>query len=209
VKPSPEQFVSAEELTAALQTRPALRMVLMNACRTSSLARDLSAVVPATLGMRHDITIRACFALTRGFYRALIDRQPLETAVTIARQEIDLDQPGNREWAVPAFYMQVSDGWLIAGGRGSEKPLEATVPRLGRGATARRSTPRQPQQQDPLRRVMEIQLHVYRKNLADLAAIGASYGSTQDFVVSQDRNLRSKIEQLERELADLERGPGR
>lgn len=205
---SPDQFVGTEALTAALQTRPAVRMVLLNACRTSSLARDLSAVVPAALGMRHDITVKACFALTRGFYRALIDRQPLETAVTIARQEIDLDQPGSREWVMPVFYMQVSDGGLIAGGRGPEGPAEATALRLGRGATARRSTPQQPPPQDRRRRGMEIQLDVYRKNLAELAAIGASYAATPDFVVSQDRNLRSKIEQLERELAELERGPG-
>ncbi|HEY3651162.1 MAG TPA: CHAT domain-containing protein [Streptosporangiaceae bacterium] len=54
--------------------------VLVNACDTELLARELSAVVPYAIGMRHPVRDRSSIRFSAGFYQALAAGKSIEDA---------------------------------------------------------------------------------------------------------------------------------
>jgi len=115
--------LGAENLAMVLESRPSLRLVVLNACETgrSSAADPFSSVagallqrgVPAALAMQFPISDRAAEEFSRTFYEGLAHRMPVDAAVTDARQAIRLALRGTLEWGTPVLYMRSLDGLLF------------------------------------------------------------------------------------------------
>ncbi|MEP6780530.1 MAG: CHAT domain-containing protein [Gemmatimonadaceae bacterium] len=107
---------TAEEFKSFLTQSPP-RLVLLNACRTSTAAADgdapirvlasmsasaLSAKVASVISMQHDITSDAAVTFSKTFYTQLVAQQPLDVAVTKGRIAIsDLPEPPGMNWPLP------------------------------------------------------------------------------------------------------------
>jgi hypothetical protein len=70
--------------------------ILVNACDTELLARELSAVVPYVIGMRHSVRDRSSIEFSAGFYQALAAGKSTEEAfqlgvITLKMTPIGLD----------------------------------------------------------------------------------------------------------------------
>lgn len=85
----------AESVAALLRTHPSLRLVVLNACRTSATSSDADNLaliltqraVPAVVAMQFTISEKAALAFSETFYRLLALGNPVDTAVTLARVE--------------------------------------------------------------------------------------------------------------------------
>jgi hypothetical protein len=131
---------SAEKLGVILHDERTLRLVVLNACEGGRTAEgDIFAGaaqtlvqqdIPAVVAMQFEFTDRAAVAFTHEFYRSIVFGDPVDTALTQARQAIYTS--GNEvEWGTPVLYMQTDDGHLFE----FEAPTAATEdsgPRSGR-----------------------------------------------------------------------------
>jgi ligand-binding sensor domain-containing protein len=97
------------------------RMLVLNACRTAEIngAAALEGLVPqlitqtglmAVVGMQYKIEDDAAAAFASTFYRELVQTQPVDYAVAVARR--DISRLGGHSWAAPVLYMQVADGMI-------------------------------------------------------------------------------------------------
>jgi hypothetical protein len=59
---------------------PSVRCVIVNACSTERLAQALAATGRCVIGMRQPVGDRSAIRFSVGFYQALADGQPIETA---------------------------------------------------------------------------------------------------------------------------------
>lgn len=126
--------VRARDLATVLGDTPSLRLVVLNGCNGSrSSPTDLFAGaaqalvqrgVPAVVAMNDMISNQAAIALTREFYAALADGQPVDAALAEARKAI-ATQMRSLEWAVPRLVMHAVTGqlWEIHAARSSKEDL--------------------------------------------------------------------------------------
>ena len=103
------QIVTPTTLIKVLSSHPSVRLVMLDACYSQALAFRLAQSLPAVLGYRDILTLPACETFVEGFYRSLFVGQPLEVAVTDARQRIDRLIPGSREWGQVVLYLQTEE----------------------------------------------------------------------------------------------------
>jgi len=69
--------------------------------------------LPAALAMQYEISDDIAIELTRDFYQALVEGEPLDVAVWRARHAIDQEFPDSLEWGVPVLYMRPRDGRIF------------------------------------------------------------------------------------------------
>lgn len=112
---------SAEQLGVVLHEEDTLRLVVLNACEGGRTAPDdifagtaqtlVQKDVPAVVAMQFDISDTAAVTFARDFYRSLAYGDPVDTAVTQARQAIYARN--ELEWGTPVLYMRASEGRLF------------------------------------------------------------------------------------------------
>jgi hypothetical protein len=114
-------WVPGADLGVILSNAP-VRLALLNSCdgaRVSEVdpyATTAIALVengiPAVVAMQFEISDKAAIAFSNATYLALTSSQPVDAAVTLARQAI-LTTSRN-EWATPVLYLRATDGTLFA-----------------------------------------------------------------------------------------------
>ena len=105
----------AQQLVRMLKSHPDLRLVVLNACESTSIAAALTSQtgLPAALAMQYEISDDIAIEFTRDFYQALAEGQSLDVAVWRARYAINQEFPNSFEWGVPVLYMRPRDGQIF------------------------------------------------------------------------------------------------
>ena len=143
------RMTSAEQLGVVLFEEDSLRLVLLNACEGARTAADdifagtaqtlVQKDVPAVVAMQFDISDGAAVTFARDFYRSLAFGDPVDTAVTQARQAIF--SRNELEWGTPVLYMRASEGKLFDLQRGTLGPGGTPGRAAGDAAAAANALP--------------------------------------------------------------------
>ncbi len=115
------EWVPGRDLGVILSNAP-VRLALLNSCdgaRVSEVDPYATTAItlvengiPAVVAMQFEISDKAAIAFSNATYLALTSSQPVDVAVTLARQAI-LTTSRN-EWATPVLYLRATDGTLFA-----------------------------------------------------------------------------------------------
>lgn len=115
--------LGATDLAMLLGELRSLRLVVLNACESargsasqvfSSIASVLTRRgIPAVVAMQYDISDQAAIMFARYLYSGIAAQQPIDRAVTLARQAVKLSRPGTLEWVVPVLHLRTSDTALF------------------------------------------------------------------------------------------------
>ena len=116
--------ISATQLSRLLaRQRNALRLVLLNSCEgahggqndvfSGTASTLLRSGIPAVLAMQYDITDDNALEFSRTFYEALADGLAVDTAVSDARNAINLQNEYSLEWGTPVLNMRSPNGQLF------------------------------------------------------------------------------------------------
>lgn len=84
--------------------------VLVNACETESLARDLSAVVPYAIGMRHPVRDKSAVRFSGGFYQGVAAGRPIPDAFDLGVIRLKMSPIGSDELAPVLYRRDAGDG---------------------------------------------------------------------------------------------------
>lgn len=183
-------LLHAKELIEVLRHKKSLRLLHLNGPHTDWLARELTDVVPATIGIRGAVTETAYQAFSKAFYRALITGQPLERAVTLGRQKMDHHRAGTREWSHVVFYMQSKQGILLPSGAADASPVQFE------SASTQINLPKKEEWE-----LLALHLAIHQRNLDVLNERGATYQeAVPNFLLRQQQETKEKIAQLERQI---------
>ena len=68
--------------------------------------------MPAVLAMQFPVSDRGAIALANGFYSALADGDPADTALSEARKAI-VTAGSEYEWGTPVFFSRAEDNRLL------------------------------------------------------------------------------------------------
>jgi hypothetical protein len=160
-----------------------VRLAVLNACHSDWIARSVARYIPAVIGLREEAQVESCLWLCRSLYQSLLlQRMPLDLAVTAARQEMNLRaRPGIADWCKLIFYLQEKDGTFLA-------PAESTR------STASPSAPPKSKEYAKLTRLLGI----HEANLNALTQ-GAFSGVPNERVAS----LQQKIDEIKRQLEEV------
>ncbi len=114
-------WVPGRDLGVILSNAP-VRLALLNSCDGARVSEAdpyaTTAItlvengIPAVVAMQFEISDKAAIAFSNATYLALSSSQPVDVAVTLARQAI-LTTSRN-EWATPVLYLRAADGTLFA-----------------------------------------------------------------------------------------------
>jgi hypothetical protein len=182
----PDQVVAADALVAAVGDQPGVRLVFLDACHTDELAAGLAAAVQGAVGVRGYSSVAACMAFAQDLYRAVVRGEPLDTAVTSARQQVDHRLTGSREWGLQTFYLQTPDGefarWPRAAGLTAGWAADVTAPGRDLPPDRRKAA------------LVRALLERNRQALADL--IDRAGGDVPDVVREQLRTIQARLKKL-------------
>lgn len=81
-------------------------LVFFQVAYSQQLARQVAPMTGAVLGLNGILSVKAAQIFAQALYRSLLNNETLDQAVATARQEIDLQSPGSREWGLPQYYRQ-------------------------------------------------------------------------------------------------------
>jgi hypothetical protein len=140
--------VTSSVLGPYLRDHDALRLVVLNACRSARsdgidpfggmaqglVQQDATAVV----AMQFPISDRAAVRFTGEFYGALVDGLPVDQAVSSARKSLMAEY--SDEWSTPVLYMRSPDGNIFE----NLHALESTGPQAALTETVHPTPPRLP-----------------------------------------------------------------
>jgi hypothetical protein len=182
--------VEAEMLLQMLQKQSELRAVFLSADYTDQVAKLLSHSVPVCIGIRELVSAQSAATFARTLYYALLAGLPVSQALTRARQDLDSQNPGVRDWALITAYAaegsirkgmpQSTEGW-------SPEETRITIPQTG--STDRR------------RLKVEREIALHQANLGALESQKVSRHSPEwRELESQIATIRSTIEKLREEL---------
>ncbi|GGX88568.1 CHAT domain-containing WD40 repeat protein [Streptomyces hiroshimensis] len=115
--------VGASDVSLLFQDCHALRLVVLNACRTgyadsldpfSSVAASLLRKgVPAVTAMQFPVSDRAAVEFSRTFYAEIAGNQPVHHGVTAARRAMRIELEGSLEWGTPVLYLRSESGRIF------------------------------------------------------------------------------------------------
>ena len=110
----------AAQLASALGNHPALRMVVVNACRTARSSHDdafsgvaaalIRRSVPAVVAMQYEISDAAALEFSRALYGAIADGEAADFAVRYGREAVAWAHNGSMEWGTPVLFLRSPDG---------------------------------------------------------------------------------------------------
>jgi CHAT domain-containing protein len=228
------EAVSARELGIFLN-RSGVRLILLDACNSAKLTTDpyrtvapalIRAQVPAVIAMQFTVPQEATRAFAGEFYRALAEGFPIDACVTEGRKAV-VGTSGlrNPDWGIPVVYTRAADGKLFelpeapakqqassgSGGIninfGDKNSLSEgssfNVSEVGTIIKGVSEVNTGGQDQDDLR-AEEIEtlrelIRTTRRRLNQRQLQAAKYG------IGADPSITIEIEDLERQLAKLER----
>lgn len=121
--------VSGTDLANTLADARSLRLVVLNACESGSVAESgaggafspftgvANALVlgdlPAVVAMQHPISDRAAITFSRAFYAELAAGAPVDAAVTEGRRAVHAEDRESLEWSTPVLFMRTPTGELF------------------------------------------------------------------------------------------------
>lgn len=115
-------LITGFELGTLFNSYPSIRLALLNACEGARSSKEdlLSAValslvdrgMPAVIAMQFEISDEAAIIFSEEFYGGLVDRLPIDAALTEARRAIFLI-PNQIEWATPVLFMRSENGEIF------------------------------------------------------------------------------------------------
>lgn len=199
-----ETHLPAHLLQEALQHQNDLWLFYFAAGYTEGLAAQLSADVPAAIGVRSLILGPALRSFAQTFYRTLLAYQPLESAITQGRHAINQENQGSREWGLIGCYLN----WPEGGSMGPPQSASVDPDDVPLDPTP---TPPEGKPADPTLQKEWDALHIYleqsRAELRDLESKLALYGSSPpDFLQSYRDDLRRTITETEAQIDTLKAG---
>ena len=119
-------LVSAATLRAVLQQSESVKLVFLNACLAgrvdssrpfASIAHQLlQSGLPAVIAMRYEILDRSAANFASGVYEALISGQGrghIDAAVSIARNNLYINDPNRVDYATPILWLNAVDGRIL------------------------------------------------------------------------------------------------
>jgi hypothetical protein len=170
------------------------RLALFNRGYTARLARHFAQSLPAVIGMRGEIMPESALTFGETLYRALLAGRSLEQAMSFARRELSLFNPGSRDWGAPMLYEHTVQGPLLA-----QVPQTAALP--AKDERAPDAPPDDPAKAREWKRLQTL-LELYRRNLAALEAQQTS--AADPYLAEQIADLQARIEATHQELAALQ-----
>ena len=196
----PESSVEISRLRYLCADKKNLRLICLSGDYTDQMASQLAEVCPAVIGWRGANSNKAYISFSDGFYLSLAQGQPLEVAITQGRQQIDLDQPGGKEWGMPVCYLQAPHGALFPTSRRSDNQRPRGIDPVieqQKDALKDRSHTRE---WDKLYALLEIE----HRNLTEIEEQKATYTDAVPLILEEQHNsTKAKIEQLESQLKAL------
>jgi hypothetical protein len=184
--------LDGRQMAALLRKQANIRAVYLNACRSDDLALQLAESVPALLSLRRPMSEHAEVSFVEALYAGILAGQPLEAALTQARQEIGISQPGSREWGLPVLYLQAADGRLFAPPRREETTQAAPDPNFHEKEP--------PSTESRERRKLQALLTLRRTNLQALEGQALAYNIVPLTIQQEIDAQREEIARLELEL---------
>lgn len=140
--------LNATELARLLTNHRSLRLALFNSCDgarsdrldifSSTAATLVQAGLPAVLAMQHEITDQAASEFAGGFYEALADNLPVDSAVAEARLTMSLGVRNSLEWGTPVLFMRSPDGVifdLVDMSASEKRPPDEKIPEKNKSVT--------------------------------------------------------------------------
>ena len=114
--------VGATRIGRAAARSGDLRLVVLNACESASTggagafsstaAKFMQEGIPAVVAMQYEITDPAALAFAAGFYESLARGNPVDHAVTKAREIVRVSQ-NSLEWATPVLFLASDESRLF------------------------------------------------------------------------------------------------
>ena len=198
---SPPVFVEAKQLRYLCADKKDLRFICLSADKTDQMASQLAAVCPAVIGWRGANSTSAYVSFSDGLYSSLLLGLPLEIAMTEARQRVDLDQPGGKEWGMPVCYLQAPHGAFFPNSRRSTsrsaRPIDPVLEQ--KNAVQDSSNTR------PWKKLYAL-LEIEHRNLTDIEEQVATYpdvDAVPAILKEQHNATKTRIEELELKLKEL------
>jgi len=124
-------LVSAATLRTVLQQAESVKLVFLNTCLAGQVDSTrpfagiahqlLQSGLPAVIAMRYEIMDRSAVHFAAGVYNALVagqGRGQIDAAVTLARNNLYINDPNRVDYATPILWLNAEDGRLL--------PLEDT-----------------------------------------------------------------------------------
>lgn len=84
--------------------------VVVNACETQSLARELSAVVPYAIGMRQSVRDESAIRFSAGFYQGMAADRPIVDAFDLGVIQLKMSPIGSDELAPVLYRRDAGEG---------------------------------------------------------------------------------------------------
>jgi hypothetical protein len=126
--------ISAVDLARLVSENPDLRLVVLNACEsavsspegafTSTAAKLVREGVPAVVAMQYEITDGAALVFASSFYGEIARGQPLDRAMTRAREAVKMTNR-SLEWATPVLFLSSEETRVFdipENGRSTRRP---------------------------------------------------------------------------------------
>ena len=119
-------LVSAATLRTVLQQAESVKFVFLNACLAGQVDSTrpfagiahqlLQSGLPAAIAMRYEIMDRSAVHFAAGVYNALVTGQArgqIDAAVTIARNNLYINDPSRVDYATPILWLNSDDGRIL------------------------------------------------------------------------------------------------
>lgn len=168
--------------------RAPLRFAFWGRRDTDVFAARVAPALAASVGVRDQLSSNGAGAFVTGLYRALAEGRSLPTAFTAARQRVDRELPGNREWSLPLMYLQRPEGL------GARTHAPARFVASGPGAENRGV------------RLAQMRLEMHRRNAEALrqALASAEGDGGPEHLVKQRQEADRLVAEAERKLTEAQ-----
>ena len=133
-------LVSAATLRTVLQQAESVKLIFINACLAgrvdstrpfAGIAHQLlQSGLPAVIAMRYEILDRSAASFASGVYEALVSDQGrgyIDAAVSIARNNLYINDPNRVDYATPILWLNAEDGRILPFDDAQRSP-ESTSP---------------------------------------------------------------------------------
>ena len=183
------------------------RLIVLQTPNSDKAARQLAPRSGAVITVHGNVSEQAKVAFADGLYRSLFTEHVIDQAVAAARQEIDLQIPGSRDWGLPRYYrppaarlplLQVPDE-PVQEARSLIQSAEAAPNETVAAPAETRAAPRRTLDNRQRRR-LEIRLHMEELNLHSLEQQTYEYRSVPAQLQQQIEKTRRTISALRAQL---------
>jgi|OpeIllAssembly_1097287.scaffolds.fasta_scaffold145320_1 hypothetical protein len=106
-------IINSDQLRNLIHQNRDLILAYISMSRSETLAEELAEDLPAVIGIRGEVYDEAIFTFTEGLYRGILAPLTLEESVMQARQDIDRQRPGSRDWGLPVLFLTANDSVFL------------------------------------------------------------------------------------------------